>query len=89
MILKKNKKLTLGSIFSLNIASINHLDLLKEHGINTDGVEISQGKTFHWTGEYSGNLNEAKTISTDLNVFETFIETTSADGGLELVALLP
>ena len=30
------------------------------------------GLSFHWTGSYSGSLNEAKTLGTDLNVFATF-----------------
>ena len=30
------------------------------------------GKSFHWTGSYVKNLNEAETLKTDLNVFATF-----------------
>ncbi len=41
-------------------------------GIDTAGIEHAQGLSFHWTGEYSGTLNEAKTLGTDLNVFATF-----------------
>jgi sugar/nucleoside kinase (ribokinase family) len=33
---------------------------------------VAQGKTFHWVGAYDQNLNEAKTLSTALNVFEHF-----------------
>jgi sugar/nucleoside kinase (ribokinase family) len=43
-----------------------------EHGIDTRGIERAPGKTFRWGGSYAGNLNEAKTTFTDLNVFETF-----------------
>tara|TARA_Y100000590_G_scaffold434459_1_gene552675 strand:- start:7266 stop:8195 length:930 start_codon:yes stop_codon:yes gene_type:complete len=51
----------------------SHLEWLKSRGINTDGISIiPDGKTFHWTGEYGNDLNEAKTLATDLNVFETF-----------------
>lgn len=50
-----------------------HLKLLQGRGIDTSGVEIvANGKTFHWTGEYNENLNEAKTLSTQLNVLEHF-----------------
>jgi sugar/nucleoside kinase (ribokinase family) len=31
-----------------------------------------QGKTFHWQGKYSQDLNSRETICTDLNVFEFF-----------------
>jgi sugar/nucleoside kinase (ribokinase family) len=41
-------------------------------GIDIRGIEHAPGLSFHWTGEYSGSLNEAKTLATDLNVFETF-----------------
>jgi sugar/nucleoside kinase (ribokinase family) len=41
-------------------------------GIDTRGIEHAPGLSFHWTGAYSGNLNEAKTLGTDLNVFANF-----------------
>ena len=41
-------------------------------GIDTQGIEHVAGKCFHWTGEYRENLNEAHTLRTDLNVFESF-----------------
>ena len=41
-------------------------------GIDIAGIEHAKGLSFHWTGEYSGTLNEAKTLATDLNVFATF-----------------
>ena len=41
-------------------------------GIDTRGIEHAPGLSFHWTGEYTSNLNEAKTLGTDLNVFATF-----------------
>jgi len=40
--------------------------------IDIQGIERASGKSFHWTGEYRGNLNEAHTLKTDLNVFERF-----------------
>lgn len=49
-----------------------HLDYLSGRNIDVSGVEFAKGKTFHWVGEYDGNLNEAKTLSTALNVFEHF-----------------
>jgi sugar/nucleoside kinase (ribokinase family) len=49
----------------------NHITVLNQKGIDTTGLEIKSGETFHWVGEYE-NLNEAKTLSTFLNVFEHF-----------------
>ncbi|MEK7285798.1 MAG: PfkB family carbohydrate kinase [Nitrospirota bacterium] len=49
-----------------------HLQFLKERGIDLSGLEHSLGKTFRWCGEYGYKLNEAKTLQTDLNVFESF-----------------
>ena len=48
------------------------LDMLTSHGVNIDGVERSSGKSFHWKGEYGFNLNEAKTLDTNLNVLADF-----------------
>jgi len=50
----------------------NHLETLNSRGIDISGVEISAGKTFHWSGKYNQNLNEAQTLATDLNVLENF-----------------
>ena len=41
-------------------------------GIDTRGVERAPGKSFFWQGSYLENLNEAKTLQTDLNVFASF-----------------
>jgi sugar/nucleoside kinase (ribokinase family) len=31
------------------------------------------GKTFHWSGEYEVNMNNRRTLATELGVFETFL----------------
>jgi sugar/nucleoside kinase (ribokinase family) len=49
-----------------------HLNWLSQRKIDISGVQIVPGKTFHWVGAYDQNLNEAKTLSTCLNVFEHF-----------------
>jgi sugar/nucleoside kinase (ribokinase family) len=46
--------------------------LLKSRGIDISGLEVADGKTFRWSGEYSEDLNERTTHATHLNVFETF-----------------
>jgi sugar/nucleoside kinase (ribokinase family) len=49
-----------------------HLEFLKKRSIDIAGVKVVAGETFHWTGEYTKDLNEAVTLSTQLNVFEHF-----------------
>ena len=49
-----------------------HLDFLKSRKINLDGLERAKGRTFRWKGEYSYQLNEAHTLDTQLNVFQSF-----------------
>jgi sugar/nucleoside kinase (ribokinase family) len=49
-----------------------HIALLKNHGVDTTGLQVSKGRTFRWVGEYGYDLNEAKTLDTQLNVFADF-----------------
>ena len=49
-----------------------HLDLFEKFAVDTRGLQRVAGKTFRWTGEYGFALNEAKTLDTQLNVFESF-----------------
>ena len=49
-----------------------HEAVLTQRGIDTRGIEHAAGSSFHWTGSYVKNLNEAQTLKTDLNVFERF-----------------
>ena len=49
-----------------------HLTFLKSRGIDLTGLEQRPGATFRWKGEYTHQLNEARTLDTKLNVFETF-----------------
>lgn len=49
-----------------------HEAVLTRRGIDTRGIERADGLSFHWTGSYTGSLNEARTLGTDLNVFSTF-----------------
>lgn len=50
----------------------DHLNFLKSKRIDLRGLKRESGLTFHWKGRYSGDLNEAETIDTKLNVFEDF-----------------
>jgi sugar/nucleoside kinase (ribokinase family) len=40
--------------------------------IDLEGVERVEGRTFHWQGKYSYDLNARETVCTELNVFEFF-----------------
>ena len=50
----------------------NYLQLYRRHGIDLQGLQILPGKTFHWSGEYEENMNNRRTLLTELGVFETF-----------------
>jgi sugar/nucleoside kinase (ribokinase family) len=48
-------------------------EVLRRHGVLTDDVEhVEGGRTFFWSGEYDWDLNTAKTLDTQLNVFGDF-----------------
>src|SRR3984893_11212347 len=49
-----------------------YIELFKSRGINLDGVQVAEGKTFRWSGEYEWDMNQRKTLDLELNVFETF-----------------
>lgn len=48
------------------------IGLFKKKGIDTQGLEIRRGKTFHWEALYGEDPNQRKTIKTELNVFKDF-----------------
>jgi sugar/nucleoside kinase (ribokinase family) len=49
-----------------------HLKLLRDRGVDVRGLQVAAGRTFRWTGAYGYDLNEAKTLDTQLNVFADF-----------------
>jgi cytidine kinase len=49
-----------------------YLQLYRQRGIDLKGLQIREGKTFHWSGEYEANMNNRRTLLTELGVFETF-----------------
>jgi sugar/nucleoside kinase (ribokinase family) len=46
--------------------------VFQKRNIDIRGIERAPGKSFFWEGSYLDNLNEAKTHTTDLNVFALF-----------------
>ncbi len=49
-----------------------HIRFLKNHNIDLTGLEIKQGKTFRWEGEYGWDFSDPKTLLTELNVLGSF-----------------
>jgi cytidine kinase len=50
-----------------------HVDLYKHFKISLDGLETVPGETFRWSGVYEANMDNRRTLSTDLNVFASFL----------------
>ena len=48
------------------------LDFLQRRGIDTEGVERLDGRTFRWSGRYEADWNTRHTLETQLNVLERF-----------------
>ena len=53
-------------------------DLFSQHNINTENVQVVNGKTFSWGGKYNEDYSTRETQFTDLGVFETFSPTISS-----------
>jgi len=49
-----------------------YIALYRKHGMDLAGLQIQPGKTFHWSGEYEVNMNNRRTLCTELGVFEKF-----------------
>ncbi len=49
-----------------------HLEFLRSRNVDLSGLQTAPGRTFRWKGRYGYDLNEAQTLDTQLNVFETF-----------------
>ena len=48
-----------------------YLETLSSRGIDIEGLEVG-GKTFRWSGTYEFDMNQAKTLKTELNCLEKF-----------------
>ena len=49
-----------------------HVKFLHARGVHLEGLTREKGRTFRWKGKYGFQLNEAQTLDTQLNVFQTF-----------------
>jgi cytidine kinase len=52
-----------------------YLQLYRRHEVDLEGLQILPGKTFHWSGEYEANMNNRRTLLTELGVFADFTPT--------------
>jgi sugar/nucleoside kinase (ribokinase family) len=50
-----------------------YMALYRRHKIDLEGLQTAPGRTFHWSGEYEVNMNNRRTLATELGVFETFL----------------
>lgn len=50
----------------------SHVQFLTSKGINLEGLEKAEGRTFRWAGRYGNDLNQAHTLNTELNVLQNF-----------------
>ncbi len=48
------------------------IQTLRNRKVNLEGLEVADGKTFHWEGRYTDDLTSRETLRTDLNVFADF-----------------
>ncbi len=49
-----------------------YVELYRKHKIDLAGLQSLPGKTFHWSGEYEVNMNNRRTLATELGVIETY-----------------
>ncbi|MFA5139403.1 MAG: PfkB family carbohydrate kinase [Elusimicrobiota bacterium] len=49
-----------------------HRKMLVDRGVDVAGLQVLPGKTFRWAGRFGKDYNRARTLSTELNVFEKF-----------------
>lgn len=66
------KKINLVSVIGDDFP-VQDIEMLQQHGINTDGLQVLKGKkTFFWSGKYHNDMNSRDTLITDLNVLAEF-----------------
>jgi len=65
-----------------------YMNLYNGFGIDMEGLQHVPGKTFRWHGVYDKDMINRRTVSTDLNVFATFMpELPASYRGAEMVLL--
>lgn len=46
--------------------------ILEGRGVDLEGLEVAEGRTFRWSGKYHENLNHRDTLEVQLNVYEDY-----------------
>jgi sugar/nucleoside kinase (ribokinase family) len=49
-----------------------HLERLRAHQVDLEGLQVADGRSFRWTGRYAEDMQTRETLETQLNVFATF-----------------
>ncbi len=49
-----------------------YLTFWRERGVDLTGLQVQEGKTFHWSGRYHLDMNSRDTLDTQLGVFADF-----------------
>ena len=49
-----------------------YLDMYRGFGFDLAGLQVREGRTFRWSGVYEDNMDNRRTLSTELNVFADF-----------------
>lgn len=47
-------------------------EFLESRGVDLEGLQVREGKTFRWEAAYHGDMGQAETLATHLNVFKDF-----------------
>ena len=50
-----------------------HVELYRHFNIDLQGLQRASGKTFRWSGVYDADMNNRRTLLTELNVFGSFM----------------
>jgi len=50
-------------------------EFLESRGVDLEGLQVREGKTFRWEAAYHGDMAQAETLATHLNVFKDFSPT--------------
>ncbi len=52
--------------------SESHVTMFRDRGVDCAGLEVAEGKTFHWEGRYTDDLTSRSSLCTELNAFGQF-----------------
>ena len=50
-----------------------YLDIYRNFGFDLAGLQFREGRTFRWSGVYEDNMDNRRTLKTELNVFADFM----------------